>query len=76
MAIEEITLRVSAEAAQAFRRATPEEQLRLETLVSLQLMGQLQPRRGLDEIMAEMSQQARARGLTPEILEDLLRDSA
>jgi flagellar biosynthesis/type III secretory pathway protein FliH len=39
MTTEEITLRVSPEAARAFRQASPEEQLRLETLVSLQLIG-------------------------------------
>lgn len=76
MALEEITLRVSAAAAEAFRRATPDEQLRLETLVSLQLIGKLQPSRSLDDIMREMSQQAQERGLTPAILDELLRDDA
>ncbi|MGH2502598.1 MAG: hypothetical protein ACRDID_08800, partial [Ktedonobacterales bacterium] len=61
---EEITLRVRHKAAQAFRRATPQEQRRLEALVSLQLVGQLQPRRPLDATIADMSQQAQARGLT------------
>ena len=72
MATEEITLRVSTEAAQAYRDATPQEQLKLEALVSLQLLGQLQPRRSLDAIIADMSQQAQARGLTPESLDELL----
>jgi hypothetical protein len=76
MALEEITLRVSPAAAEAFRRATPEEQLRLETLVSLQLIGKLQPARGLNDIMRDMSQQAQERGLTPAILDEILRDSA
>jgi hypothetical protein len=74
MATEQIVLRVSPEAAQAFREASPQEQLKLETLVSLQLLGKLQPKRGLDEVIADMSQQAQERGLTPEILQDLLRD--
>jgi hypothetical protein len=73
MATEEITLRVSPEAAQAYRRATPQEQLKLEALVNLQLLGQLQPRRTLDAIIADMSLQAQERGLTPEVLADLLR---
>jgi hypothetical protein len=73
---EEIILRVSHEAAQAFRQATPQEQLKLEALISLQLLGQLQPRRPLDAIIADMSQQARAAGLTPEALEEMLRDDA
>lgn len=76
MTTEEIRLRVSPEAARAFRSATPQEQLKLETLVSLQLLGYLQPRRSLDAIIADLSQQAQERGLTPERLEEILRDDA
>lgn len=75
MATEQITLRVSSDAARAFREASPQEQLKLEALVSLQLLGKLQPKRGLDEVIADISQQAQERGLTPEILEELLRDA-
>jgi hypothetical protein len=74
MATEEIMLRVSPEAARAFREASRQEQLKLEALVSLQLLGKLQPRRGLNEVIEEMSQLAQERGLTPEILETLLHD--
>ena len=73
MTTEEITLRVSPEAARAFRSATPQEQLKLETLVSLQLLGSLQPRRSLDAIIADLGQEAQERGLTPERLERILR---
>jgi hypothetical protein len=76
MATEEITLRVSPEAAQAYRRATPQEQLKLEASVNLQSLGQLQPRRTLDAIIADMSLQAQERSLTPEALADLLRDDS
>jgi hypothetical protein len=76
MATEDIVLRVSPEAAEAYRKATPQERLKLEALVSLQLLGQLRPRRSLDEVMADMSQQAQQRGLTPEVLEELLRDDS
>ena len=74
MATEEIMLRLSPEAARAFREASRQEQLKLEALVSLQLLGKLQPRRGLNEVIEEMSQLAQERGLTPEILETLLHD--
>lgn len=74
MATEEITLRVSPDAARAFREASRQEQLKLEVLVSLQLLGKLQPARSLDEVIEDMSRQAQERGLTPEILEALLRD--
>jgi hypothetical protein len=76
MTTEEITLHVSPEAARAYQRATPQERLKLETLVSLQLLDQLRPRRSLDAIMEEMSRQAQERGLTPEALEELLRGDA
>ncbi len=75
-ATEQITLHVTADAARAFLNASPQERLKLEALVSLQLLGELHPRRDLDAIIAEMSQQAQERGLTPEILEDLLHDSS
>jgi hypothetical protein len=75
MVAEEITLRVSAEAARAFREASPQDRLKLEALVSLQLLGELQPRRSLDAIIKDMSEQANERGLTPEVLEELLRDA-
>ena len=56
--------------------AGPQGRFKLEALVSLGLLGVLHPRRGLDAIIAEASQQAQERGLTPEILEDLVHDSS
>lgn len=76
MTAEEITLRVTPEAAEAFRRASPAEQLKLETLVSLQLLAMLQPSRPLDEIIEDIGKHAQEAGLTPELLEELLRDDA
>ena len=74
MVEEEITIRVSSEAARAFRDASPQDRLKLEALVSLQLLGELRPKRSLSEVIADMSAQAEERGLNPEILQDLLRD--
>lgn len=74
--LEEITLQVTPEAARAFRELSHEEQLRLETMVSLQLPGKLQPRRSLDETIADMSRATRELGLTPDLLADSLRDDA
>lgn len=76
MTTEEITLRVTPEAAEAFRRASPADQLKLETLVSFQLLAKLQPPRPLDDIIEDISKRAQEEGLTPELLEDLLRDGA
>lgn len=76
MTTDEIILRVTPEAAEAFRRASPAEQLKLETLVSLQLLAKLQPPRPLDDIIEDISKHAQDTGLTPELLEELLRDDA
>ena len=73
--LEEITLHVTPEAARLFRDLPREEQLRLETMVSLQLLGKLQPRRPLGDVIADMSRMAQERGLTPEMLEEILRDN-
>ena len=43
-------------------------------MVSLQLLGKLQPTRPLDDVIADMSHMAQERGLTPELLEEILRD--
>jgi len=71
--IEEITLRVTPEAARKFRDLTREEQLRLETMVSLQLLGKLRPQRPLDDVIADICRAAQERGLTPELLEEIFR---
>ena len=70
-----ISIPVDAEAARAFREATAEERRKLSILLSLRLreltLGQVRP---LRDIMNEIGAQAEARGLTPEILDSLLRD--
>jgi hypothetical protein len=75
MATSTISIPVDPEAAQAFANASPEQQRKLALLLSLRLRelttGSVRP---LNEIMDEIGAQAEARGLTPKILDDLLRD--
>jgi len=75
MATATISIPVDPESARAFSEASPEEQRKLALLLNLRLreltMG---PVRSLKEIMDEIGAQAEARGLTPEILDELLRD--
>ena len=70
-----ISIQVDAESARAFESASPDERRKLQLLLNLRLkeltMG---PGRPLREIMHEISAQAEARGLTPEILEKLLNE--
>lgn len=70
-----ITIEVDAEAAKVYAAATPEEQWKMQVLLSLRLRDlTIKPRRSLREVMDDIGREAQANGLTPEILETLLRD--
>ena len=70
-----ITIEVDAAAARAFAEASPGEQQKLQLLLSLRLQ-ELTAKQGgtLQLVMDETGRAAEGRGLTPEILENLLRD--
>ena len=74
MPTKTITIRVDAEAARAYETATQEQQRKLDALLSLKLTEATRTRRSLEEVMDEMSREAQERGLTPEILESILRE--
>ena len=70
-----IPLEVDADTAQAFTAASAEEQRKLQLLLRLRLRElTTRPVRQLKEVMDEIGRYAEACGLTPEILESLLRD--
>jgi len=70
-----ISIQVDEEAAKAFAAAPTEEQRKIELLLRLRLHDlTLGPQRPLKVVMDEIGEQAEARGLTPELLESLLRD--
>jgi hypothetical protein len=70
-----ISIPVDLEAARAFTAASPEEQRKLAILLNLRLRElTVGPVRPLKQIMDELGAQAEARGLTPKILDELLRD--
>ena len=69
-----ITIEVDSNAAKIYAAATPEEQWKMQVLLSLRLRDlTIKPRRSLREVMDEIGAEAEARGLTPEILESILR---
>ena len=69
-----ITIEVDAAAAKIYAAASPEEQWKMQVLLSLRLRDlTIKPRRSLDVVMDEIGAEAEARGLTPEILESILR---
>jgi hypothetical protein len=70
-----IPIEVDAESARAFAEATDEQRRKLQLLLSLRLRELTAgPTRSLGEIMDDAGQRARDQGLTPELLESLLRD--
>ena len=70
-----ITIEVDEAAARAFAEASPGEQQKLQILLSLRLQElTATPGKSLQAVMDEIGSAAEARGLTPEILETLLRD--
>ena len=72
MASRAITIRVDPEAAQAYEVASAEEKRKLDMLLSLKLTEATKEERPLEEVMKGISQNAQARGLTPEMLQTLL----
>ncbi len=72
---EEITLTVDSEVARAYNSASPEEKRKLDLLVSLSLREATSSERSLQEVMLEISEKARSRGLTPEILQSILEEA-
>ena len=73
MPTEEITIRVEPRAARAYREASEQERLKLELLLSLRLQDALNRQGSLQDAMRDISRNAQARGLTPEIWE-VIRD--
>jgi len=74
MATATISLEVDAESARAFSAASAEERRKLQLLLNLRLRElTARPARPLTEVMDEIGRYAAARGLTPQILESLVR---
>lgn len=74
MATTTITIQVEAEAAKAFVSASPDEQRKIQLLLSLRLQDLTASQgKSLQAVMDEIGARAKARGLTPAILEALLR---
>jgi hypothetical protein len=69
-----ISIEIDEDTARAFAKASGEQQRKLQLLLSLRLRElTLNPSRTLEIIMDQMGHEAETRGLTPEILESLLR---
>ncbi len=71
--MEPITIQVDADVAKAYREADPTERQKIQTLVNNWLK-QTMKRRSLDDIISEIQNQAAAKGLTQDILDEILKD--
>jgi hypothetical protein len=72
-----ISIEVDADSARALAQAPATERRKLELLLSLRLKELMNgPARTLTEIMDEIGREAEKSGMTPEILESLLRDAS
>jgi hypothetical protein len=75
MAKTTIAIPVDATTAQIYLTASPADRQKMQMLLRLRLRELTEmPHQSLSEVMDQIGAQAKERGLTPEILEDLLRD--
>jgi len=72
MQVEEITIRVDFEAANAYRTASEDDRRKLDLLLTLRLKEATRPGSPLKQVMRDIGRQAQERGVTPEILKSLL----
>jgi hypothetical protein len=74
METREITIRVDADAAKAYAAASAEEREKIDLLLSLRLSQVTGPSAPLEQVMREISESARVRGLTEDRLNEMLRE--
>ena len=75
MATVPITIEVDEETAKVYSAGSELEQRRIQLMLNLYLKKlTCTPVRPLEEVIEDISAEAAARGLTPEILESILRD--
>lgn len=71
--MENITIKVDEKVAQAYRESDSQKQEKINTIIKLFLTPEFADQ-SLSKVMEEIADKAAKRGLTPEILEDILND--
>ena len=74
MTMQEITIRVAPDAAAVYLAASEQDRRKLDAMLSLRLSEAALPNRPLIDVIRDASREAQARGLTPEILQEILND--
>jgi hypothetical protein len=72
--MQTITIEVDAEVTEFYQASSIQGRQKLSALLNLKLREAVRPKRSVIEIMDEISQQAEANGLTPDILATLLEE--
>jgi hypothetical protein len=75
METREIKIRVNAEVARMFETVSEEQRRKMEALLSLKLSNLTHQKRSLEDIMSDISQKAKERGLTPKILNSIFNEA-
>jgi hypothetical protein len=76
MPLRAISIQVTDEAARAYEAASPQERRKLDALLTLRLTEATAGKPSLEDLMDEIGRRARTRGLTPELLEEILNGDA
>ena len=71
---DRITVSVDSDVAELYRACSASERRKLDLLVSLRLRDVAESPRPLEDVVREVSRNARRRGLTEDILQSLLAD--
>ncbi len=71
--MENITIQVDSETAQAYRSTDPEKKRKIDIFLNVMLKKTVS-QKPLLEIMQQASEEATENGMTPEILESILSD--
>lgn len=74
MNTQTITIEVDSQLAAAYNGVSDEQRRKINALLGLRLDEAMRSSRNLEEIMSDMSRRASERGLTPEILDELLKE--
>ena len=74
MATREISVRVSDRAARTYEEASEQERRKLDALLSMCLTEASRSTRPLEEIMSDLSREAKVNGLTEEKLQQILSE--
>jgi hypothetical protein len=75
MDLSMINVQLDRDAARIYKKASQTDKKKLNLLLSMWLREYDDPEISLSAVMDEISDNAQARGLTPEILESLLNDN-